>query len=346
MSTRWTWIVCSALVSIGSVAILWWALRGPPADPQRAAPVIAAPAERSSLVATSIPEWYEAVGTIHARTTASLAARIQGQVLEVAVEIGDRVETGQILVRLQSEELEARLSQARQHLVAAQAAAEVAAGDFKRTEELRQRGSLSQQLFDRAQADHLRAQALLEAAREQVVEAEAIAGYRDLRAPVSGVVRQRNADPGDLALPGQALLVIQDGEHLRLEAAVREGVVHRIHPGDRHTVRLRALERELEGRVSELMPAADPRSRTFLVRLDLPADEQLYPGMFATLRIPLGERLAVLVPPEAVRSVGQLDVVLVEVDGRWERRLVTLGGHADGRREVLSGLRPGEVIGW
>jgi multidrug efflux pump subunit AcrA (membrane-fusion protein) len=97
--------------------------------------------------------------------------------------------------------------------------------------------------------------------------------------------------------------------------------------------------------VDEFVPSADPVSRSFRVRVALPEIENLYPGMFARMRLPVGQRRAVTVPAESVTAVGQLRTVVVEEDGRWERRYVTAGETRDGSTEILSGLSGGETVG-
>jgi multidrug efflux pump subunit AcrA (membrane-fusion protein) len=111
-------------------------------------------------------------------------------------------------------------------------------------------------------------------------------------------------------------------------------------------VHLDAIERSVGGRITEIVPAADPVSRSFLVKVSLPRTAGVYPGMFGKLRCELDPRPAILIPESAVVLVGQLATVRVRQDERWERRFVTLGNTRDGRVEVLSGLREGEEIGW
>jgi RND family efflux transporter MFP subunit len=163
---------------------------------------------------------------------------------------------------------------------------------------------------------------------------------------MTGVVSKREAEAGDLAYPGRPLFVIHNPKGLRLEASVREGMIGRVKRDQRVGVELTALSKTVEGAVEEIVPSADPLSRSFLVKVALPVTEGLYPGMFGRLRIALEERSTVLVPPSAVSQVGQLKTVRVLKDGRWLRRYVTLGESAGDQVEVLSGLEGGETIGW
>jgi len=96
--------------------------------------------------------------------------------------------------------------------------------------------------------------------------------------------------------------------------------------------------------VTEIVPAADPATRTFVVKVSLPAGQGLYPGMFGRLLVPVGSRAAVLVPAAAVSRVGQLEMVLVKQDGRWQKAMVTTGRRQGDMLEALSGLRGGETV--
>jgi multidrug efflux pump subunit AcrA (membrane-fusion protein) len=102
----------------------------------------------------------------------------------------------------------------------------------------------------------------------------------------------------------------------------------------------------VQGTVAEVLPSADPQSRTFEVRVNFDPPPGVYPGMFGRLRLPVGQREVVHVPAAAIDRTGQLETVLVQRDGAWARRLVTTGGTLpDGSIEVLSGLGGGETIG-
>ena len=145
---------------------------------------------------------------------------------------------------------------------------------------------------------------------------------------------------------GKPLFVLHDPENLRLEAQVREGLIDRIKIGSPVEIELTTRGKSVRGEVDEVVPSADPVSRSFLVKAALPKTEGLYPGMFGKLRIRLGERPTLLVPEEAIAHVGQLTTVIALSDKRWSRRYVTVGVLIDDRREILSGLSSGETVGW
>ncbi len=294
--------------------------------------------------------WYEAVGTVRSRVQATVAPQITGQILEIRVDVGDQVERGEVLASLDSREYTARLEQARSALVSAQAERELATTAYNRFQGLFEKKAVTLEQLESAEARRKQADAAVNAAEQKVEESQTLLGYTRLHSPMDGVVTDRPADPGDLAYPGKALLVLHDPEDLRLEAYVREGLISRIRTqmeeGNEVEVQLDAIERSVRGRITEVVPSADPVSRSFLVKVSLRRTEGVYPGMFGKLRCELDPRPAILIPEHAVVRVGQMATVRVRQDGRWQRRFVTLGGTSNGKIEVLSGIQDGEEIGW
>jgi membrane fusion protein, multidrug efflux system len=185
----------------------------------------------------------------------------------------------------------------------------------------------------------------IEQARAELDGAQIALGDTRITAPDTGVVVERRVEPGILAVPGQPLLVLDDPTHYRLEAEVGESAMGRVRLGQTAPVVLDALGRTVEGRVAEIIPAADPASRSVTVKLDLPAAEGLRSGIFGRARFPEAERNALLVPAGALVERGQLTGIYV-VDGQnvARLRLVTAGQRRGDRVEILSGLNPGERV--
>jgi RND family efflux transporter MFP subunit len=147
-----------------------------------------------------------------------------------------------------------------------------------------------------------------------------------------------------LAAPGTPIAVLEQSGGYRLEAAVEESRLGNVRPGMRAEVRLDAFDRSLSGVVSEIVPALDPASRTFAVKIDLPGGLPLRSGLFGRARFALGEQSALLVPAAAVQTEGQLRKVYVVDGGVARARLVTLGSGHEAGFEVLSGLSEGEAV--
>jgi multidrug efflux pump subunit AcrA (membrane-fusion protein) len=185
----------------------------------------------------------------------------------------------------------------------------------------------------------------IDQARAEIRTAEIALGDTRITAPATGVVVDRRVEPGALAVPGQPLLVLDDFRAYRLEAEVGESTIGRVRMGQRVPVTLDALGRTLEGRVAEIIPAADPGSRTVTVKLELPADADLRSGLFGRAHFLMGERQALTVPLSALVERGQLTgVYVVDPQDVARFRLVTAGERRAGRAEILSGLAAGERI--
>jgi len=276
------------------------------------------------------PAVEEVVGTVRAKLRAVIEAKVSGRIERMLAVPGATVKAGDMLAQLSAPEIQARLDQAL-------AVRQQAESDLKRFTALLEAGTLTRAEFDNAQAKARVAQAA-------VVEAETLLSYTQITAPFDGVITRKHADVGDLAAPGRPLLEIEDATSLRLEADVPEAVVGRLKLGDKLPVRISALETGLEGVVSEIAPAADPNSRTFLVKLDLPGTSGLRAGQFGRVSMPVGETTALRVPASAVSQRGQMEILFVVADGKAQLRLVKTGKHFGREVELVSGVEAGEKV--
>jgi RND family efflux transporter MFP subunit len=272
----------------------------------------------------------EVVGSVQSRQRAAIEPKVSAGVQRIAVVPGSVVEVGDLLVQLDDREIQARLDQA-------VATLEQADNDLKRFT-----GLLDQETVTRAEFDAVRArQRVAEAAK---VEAETMLGYTRILAPFDGVVTRKLVEVGDLALPGRPMLVLEDPEALRLDADVPEALIDRIQLDAVMPVTVASVPDAVEGRVSEIAPAADPQSRTFLVKLDLPAIQGLRLGQFGRVAVPVPGNAALRVPRSAVRLRGQMEMVFVITDGVAKLRLVKTGKQIGDEVELVSGVEQGELL--
>ncbi|NJN51288.1 MAG: efflux RND transporter periplasmic adaptor subunit, partial [Gammaproteobacteria bacterium] len=290
------------------------------------------------------PQFESVPGTVRATDETLIGARIMANVLKVHVRAGSRVEQGDVLIELEAAALTASRAQREQEVVAAMAALENARTARDRAVSLIGAGSISQAAHDDAITSFRVATANFERAQRAVAEATTALSYARIVAPMSGTVVERYIEPGDTATPGRTLLKLYNPGRLRIEATLRESLVQRVGTGDVLRAHVDALDEALESRVEEIVPAADPGSRTFTLKALVPTIDGLFPGMFARLAIPLGAAERILVPSAAVSHNGQIDFVHVRTDEGDVRRLVRLGAPHGDLIEVRSGLRPGEVI--
>lgn len=170
--------------------------------------------------------------------------------------------------------------------------------------------------------------------------------YARITSPVSGVVVRKHMDIGATASPGMPIVSIEDSSAYRLEVSVEESRSKSTKIGGRVLVTVESADiREVEGRISEIVPSANAGSRTYLVRVDLPQSELLRSGVFGTARFPQDQRDVIAVPEQSITQRGQLSgVFIVGGDGVARFRIVRTGKRSDGLVEILSGLSEGEEI--
>jgi membrane fusion protein, multidrug efflux system len=317
-------------------------------DPDAAVSEVSPVAGRAVAVAVVRETVFEqATGTVQAKFETVISARITATISKINVRAGDRVSRGETLVELDAREAGAQVAQQRQIVSAAQARLTRARRDHQRVQNIFETTpeAISRADVDAAVATLRGAEAELGRARRAVEEARTTSSYATITAPIDGTVIDRYADPGDTATPGTPLLRLYNPRLLRLEANVRESLATRLTKDTELAVHIDALDADLAGTVDEIVPSADPGSRSFLVKITLPENESIYPGMFGRLRIPSGEAERYYVPEVAVRRMGQLEFVLTPGAQGAVRRYVRTGIRgSDGRIEVLSGLEPGDQV--
>lgn len=187
------------------------------------------------------------------------------------------------------------------------------------------------------------AQAAVAGARTQLV-------YTALHAPFAGIVTARMAHPGTLVAPGMTILVVDRDGPLQVYTTVDEWLIGSIHAGMTVPVSVEGIDAaNLNGRAAEIVPAADPASHSFLVKLDLPPVKNLRAGMYATAGIPGGFRAMILLPQSTVMMRGSLTCVYaLDANGLAQLRYVTLGNKHGDQIEIRSGMaggRPGRSAG-
>jgi len=333
------------------------------------------PAVAVSTVTATTETWpsiYEATGTVRARTSAVISAQLMAYVREVKVRTGDRVREGQVMVTLDTrdldvssrraeaarEEVRTAVPEADSAVAAAKSNLDLAQVTFGRMQDLFQKTSISNQEFDEASAKLKAAQAAYEMARakriqldsklagadQEVRSTEVTRSYADVLAPFAGVVIVKSVEPGSLALPGTPLFTIEREGAYRLEASVEESRLSAIRMGQPVSVTLDGVDGMIDARVSEIVPAVDAASRAYIVKIDLPVLPALRSGVFGRARFQVGSRSLLAIPSRAVTDRGQLQSVLVADNGIARTRLITTGQKVNDRVEVLSGLTAGEKV--
>ena len=319
----------------------------------------------------SVPQAYQSAGTIHSANTAILAAQLGGTVREIRVNAGDHVKRGQLLAVLDDRSAQAQMqgaeagvneavqgeAEVEQGLKAATADRQFAEATFNRYKALLAKNSLSRQEFDGAEARYQAALAnerSMEAKKQQVLarqqqarsqqdSARTYLSFSRIDSPLDGVVTAKSVDAGTVVMPGTPVLTVEETTRYRLEASLPEEYLPSAKTGAR--ISISTEHGQFEGRVAEVVPAADVTSHTFMVKIDLPHDCNCRSGEYGQASFPIGEAKRLAVPSSAVLDHGELQgIFVVGADGNVEYRLVKTGITFGNRVEILSGLAAGEKV--
>jgi RND family efflux transporter MFP subunit len=260
------------------------------------------------------------------------------------VRAGERVKAGQLLATIDDRDAAQKVRAAEQANEAARQGRSMADLTYQRYKKLHDEKALARQEIDQIETQKKVADANYEQAKAGLEEARLWQGFTRITAPAAGVVTDKRIDPGSMAVPGVPLFTVESEGGFHLEAAVDEAQSGKLQVGTNAAVTIDAIGLNATGKIVEIVPAVDPATRTFIVKIAL-ADRGLKSGLFARVRLPRGDREALLVPKGAIVEKGQLTgLYAVDPRGLVTYRLVRTGKSYEGGIEVLSGLNAGERI--
>lgn len=320
-----------------------------------------------------VPEYYRAVGTIHSRTEVELASRITARIIDVKARSGDRVTKEEPLIELDKSDLQAQLSRSKEMLNESQAsikaadqavekakaAFKLASSDLKRNQLLFSKNVVPQKVLDQSTSNYEQAQSSLmeaqqnklrtlstaQASQAAVKEAMARLQFATIKSPFDGIVAQQLADPGDLASPGITLMTVFDPTRIMFYVPISESLIKQVKIGEKIPVKIQALQKSIEGEIREIVPAIDPGSRTFLVKICIERSDKLMPGMFGVLDFKTGTKKVILIPDSAIIRIGQLEYVQVQKkDGSKTKKLIRSVKYDNTHAQVISGLKIGDTV--
>ena len=301
--------------------------------PTAGRPASAATVTTAVVANESWNDTIDALGTVAARESVVVTAKVSETVQQVHFESGDIVDAGAVLVTLSGDQQQAALN-------AAVASANEADRLFQRQEQLAE-----QQLIASAMLDTQRA--TRDAARARVAELRANLGDRSIRAPFAGVLGIRRVSPGALVQPGTEIASLDDISRVYVDFPVPEVQLAHLAPGQQLTGRSSAWPgRDFEGEVAMIDSRVDSSTRAVTVRGSFPtAERELRPGMLIRVRLDRPAREALVVPEISVVQVGRDTFVYrVGEDQTVEQVRIQVGARVAGRAEVVDGLAPGDRI--
>lgn len=298
------------------------------------------------LAASEAGSVREFAGEVRPRYESRLGFRVGGKIAARKVDVGALVKRGQVLMQLDPQDLRLGQAAALANLRAAETGRDLAAADLKRYQELRAQNFVSQAVLDARQAAYKQAEASVEAARASASGQGNQAAYANLVADADGVVTAIDAEAGQVVAAGAPVVRVARTDEKEVVIGVPEDGVDAVRKAGGATVRLWAEPgRAIEGRVREIAPAADPATRTYAVKVSLPAEPMVRLGMTATVRFRVAQGTAQLrVPLTAlVEDKGRSAVWVVE-QGVVHLAPVRVEGPSGNEIVLAGGVRPGQAV--
>jgi RND family efflux transporter MFP subunit len=288
-------------------------------------------AETYTVAVEPVALHIDVVGTVASEESVHLSARISAYVSSIFASAGQLVKKGQVLIDLDSREMQEKLAAANIQLKQSRT-------EYNRTLSLYKQKAATEQSLTAAES-------MYNAAQSQVAEISVMLTYTQIRSPIDGIVTDRQVEKGDLANPGQTLLKVYDPLNMRMEVPVPIRLIDKLSMGQSVDIRLDRPSRPFTGRVSEIVSAIDPLSRTQEIKVHIDNKKgDILPGTFGRIWVFEDPYPAVLVPASAIILSGQLEMVHLVQDNRVVRRMVKSGPSFGKMIEILSGLSQGDVI--
>jgi RND family efflux transporter MFP subunit len=307
----------------------------------------AEPLETAPVQLREVEQTYSVDGVVEATRQSTVSAQISGRVKAIFFDVGDRVNKGQIILRIDEREATQALAGSRAQLSQAEAALQNARLHYERSKQLFGQKFISQAALDKAKSDYEMAKAQAEASEAGAQQSALAQSYTAVIAPYGGVVSARMVELGEMVTVGKPLMTGFDPSQLRVIANVPQHKLKDIGSRPTVTVEVPSLSRWIKAASVTVQPSADARTHSTLVRVDLPSNiSNLYPGMFVRTHFVVGKESKMLIPASAVvRRSEVVAVYVVDDKGVARLRQVRLGeANEQNEIEVLAGLNVGEQV--
>ncbi|MFL9881163.1 efflux RND transporter periplasmic adaptor subunit [Herbaspirillum rhizosphaerae] len=289
-------------------------------------------------------------GALRALNQVSVKAKVAGEVKEVLVRAGEAVQAGQVLIRIDTSEYQAKLEQARGSLVASRGQLDIATKTRDNNLALLDKGFISRNAFDNAASQFDIAKANVDTARGALDVAQKALNDTVIKAPINGMISSRTVEPGEKVSIDNKLLDVVDLSQMELEAPVPTADILKVKLGQEVLVTVEGLPQAVVGKVVRINPGTQSGSRSIMVYVRIENPQGLLrAGMFADASLTLDKRDAVMtVPQTSIQTDGDKTYVYAIEEGKLIRRDVTLGMRGIDSRgnavEVSSGLQNGARI--
>ena len=298
-----------------------------------------------------VEQSYSVEGLVEATRQSTVSAQISGRIKEINFDVGDRVNKGQVILRIDERETGQALAGSNAQVLQAQANLQNAKAAYERAKQLLEQKFISQSALDKALADYQVARAQAAASEAGAGQASLAHGYSSVVAPYSGMVAARLVEVGEMVLPGKPMMIGFDPAQMRVVVQVPQHKLAAIGKQPKASVEVPSLNRWIAAASITVQPLADARTHSTQVRVTLPANvagvyQGVYPGMFVRAHFVVGKADRLVIPNSAVLHRSEVVAVyVVDAKGGVKLRQVRLGeAAADGAIEVLAGLNPGEQV--
>lgn len=280
----------------------------------------------------SVPRERVLDAVIEAKHQATVSAQISGRVTEIFYDVDDYVAKGNVLVKFRDRDQRAAFD-------AAQANFKEAQSEYKRVSEVYKKKLVARSVLDKAESRLKSTKARLEQAAEAL-------GHTLVRAPYSGIVVRRHIEVGESARIGQKLMTGLSLENLRAVTSIPQDIVHKVRELRKARILLGDDPRGVSASSLTISPYADPKTHTFVVRIDLPdGDFGVYPGMFTKVAFVVGTDKRLVIPARALVQRSEVSAIYVIGTSGISLRQVRVGRRLeDDRLEILAGLEAGEQL--
>lgn len=310
----------------------------------------AIPVKVSSSRIGNHESFISASGKIEAENAANLSTRMMGYITRLHVQVGQKVNAGQLLISINNTDLQAKKAQVEANIMQATAGYKTAKKDYDRFMNLFQQNSASQKELDDMTARYEMAKAGLEGAKQMRNEIMAQFAYSNITAPFSGIVTNTFVKEGDMANPGMPLLSVEGSQKLQVTAMVAENDINAIHKGMPVDILVKSNALNLKGKVSEVSLSAKNTGGQYLVKISLDTPTQnVLSGMFVNVQFPVAKQNQqqtddkILIPESAIIRQGQLTgVYTIGHHNKALLRWLRVGKSYGDQVEVLSGLSANE----
>jgi membrane fusion protein, multidrug efflux system len=344
--------ISGALISLLVLSLLLAACQAPaaPASPPAAGKVeIARPVKVAVVGAAAAGHVLTYSGVVRPRIESALGFRVPGKIVERTVNVGDRVEIGQVIARLDDTDLKLAENAAKAAVAGARTRRDVASDNVDRAKALLPKAIIAQATYDTRRNELDAAAAALDSAEAQLRQAANAVEYATLRADNAGIVTAVSAEPGQVVSAGQSVVMLARAGEMEIAVAVPEQDAGELEIGQPAKITLWAGPRSsIEGRIREIAGQADAASRTYSVRIAVSAPPRtMRLGMTASVAIRVDDQVApVVVPLTAVtESDGSPVVFVADPTTKAVRKTpVVVGAVVEDGVRIAEGLHAGELV--